>query len=149
MGEQGGENNETPKYISKNYINSKIILTTVVVVLLGAVFLLALVFFGMQISEKYNQEIETPDQPAANQPVLETIKVEHEDVSTTYIPDQNTSPEYKNSLMHKYGVDDAEYAILRSESDLEDFVETINSTLGEGATQFVYSVGNDFFSNGE
>lgn len=148
MGEQGGENNETPKDISKNYINSKIILTTVVVVLLGAVFLLALVFFGMQISEKYNQGIETPDQPAANQPVLETIKVDHEDVSTTYIPDQNQSSEYKNSLMHKYGVDDAEYAILRSESDLEDFVETINSTLGEGVTPFVYSVGNDFFSNG-
>ena len=148
MGEQGGEDNETPKDISKNYVNSKIILTTVVVVLLGAVFLLALVFFGMQISEKYNQEVDTPEQPTTNQPVLETIKVDHEDISTTYIPDQNPSSEYKNSLMHKYGVDDAEYVILRSESDLEEFVETINSTLGENATPFVYSVGNDFFSNG-
>lgn len=149
MGEQGGDSEEQSKKVSTNYVNSKIVVTTVIVLLLGIIFVLVLILFGMHASQNYREEESTHSTPTPEEPADENVIVEYDEVTTNYAAAQENPNGFKNSLMSKYGIDDAEYAIIRSNDELEDFVATINSMNGsQEATPFIYSVSSDFFATG-
>jgi len=149
MGEQGGDSEEQSKKVSTNYVNSKIVITTVIVLLLGIIFVLVLILFGMHASRNYREgepahSTHTPEEPAD-----ENVIVEYEEVTTSYAAARENPNGFKNSLMSKYGIDDAEYAIIRSSDELEDFVAAVNSmNTSADATLFVYNVSPDFFMTG-
>lgn len=148
MGEQGGESEERPKKVSVNYVDSRIIITATIVLLLGIIFVLVLILFGIHASQNYSHK--EPQTPLINtaEPADESILVEYEELSTNYSAAQEKPNSVVNSLMHKYGIDDAEYAILHSAEELDDFVNTINTMNTEGATPFIYSLDPDFFKTG-
>ena len=150
MGEQGGDSNNDNKNISANYVNSKMIIWVLIIIILGAAFIATMIGIGIGMSNSKEEPVaeEPADEP--EKPVLESIKVEYEETSMSYAAAQEPSTEYKNSLMHRYGVDDAEYAVIRSASELDDFVDAVNyrSDGEDVANPFTYSVSDDFFKTG-
>ena len=149
MGEQGGEPEEQSQKVSTNYVNSKIVVTAVIMLLLGIIFILVLILFGMYASQNYREDKPAHSTSSPQKPADENVLVEYEEVTTNYAAAQDNPNGFVNSLMSKYGVNDAEYAIIRSNDELEDFVAAINSTnTSENATPFVYSVNSDFFATG-
>lgn len=154
MEEKGGETTDNDnKDISKNYVDKKIIITVILGIVIGGLVIAGMVFAGIRIAENLNKEQPTPERPAPDtpdEPVLERIKIEYDKVISNYAVIADPEAEYQNSLMHRYGVDDAEYTIIRSASELEEFVDTVNGTLdvANGATPFAYSVSDKFFETG-
>ncbi|MBO4855445.1 hypothetical protein J5500_03525 [Candidatus Saccharibacteria bacterium] len=150
MEEKGGDSNNESKNISTNYVNSKIVSWVAIIVILGAAFITAMICIGINISNQ--REEPTPEQPVddPDHPVIESIKVEYDETSMSYAAPKERSNEYKNSLMHRYGVDDAEYAIIRSSSELDDFITAVNhlSDGNDATNPFTYSVSEDFFKTG-
>ena len=147
MEEKGGETKNENKKISTNYINSKIIIYAIVVVIFGGCILVAMVFLGMNIANRQSV-IEPPVDDGDNVTVLENIEVEYDETQGCYIPLEERAGFYTNSLMHQYGIDNQGYAIIRSSSELKDFVNIVNMNRATEDGQFVYDVGDDFFKTG-
>ncbi len=155
MEEKGGDttSKDDNKDISTNYVDKKIVITVILGTVIGVLVIVGMVFAGFRIAENLNSEPPAPERPVAeepDEPVLERIKVEYDTVISQYGVSSDSTSTYKNSLMHRYGVDDAEYTIIRSASELDDFVNTVNGTLdvANGATPFTYAVNDKFFETG-
>lgn len=163
MDEQGGDPNaqnnnpsalrddqyDQPQKVSTNYINSKMAITIIVMVGLCIIFVATLVVVGMLASR--SEVVGGPESRTAQEPVKvahEEIKVEHTEESIDYNPDINKPAGARNSLMARYGVNDAEYVILRNPDELAAFVDAINSTFPSNRTPFKYSLDSDFFKTG-
>ena len=149
MDKQGGEPEKKLEKVSTNYVNSKIVITAVIVILLGIIFVLVLILFGMEATNRYDNEephsTPTPTTPAEDENVI----VEYEEVTTSYNADQENPNHAKNSLMSKYGNDDSEYVIISSAKELDEFVGAINSMNADADTApFIYSVDSEFFTTG-
>ena len=148
MEENGGETRGDNKKISANYINPKIAIYTVVVVVLGLGVLATMIYVGVNLA-KSRQPVATETPASSNRDsVRESIEIEYDETKGCYAPSQEYTNAYKNSLMHRYGVDDKEYAIIRTNSELKDFINAVNSSRSSDDEPFVYDINDDFFKTG-
>ena len=85
MNEKGGED-ESNRSVGSNYINYKIVLTAILTVLSGTIIVLTLMFFGMQVSHKYDQEQLAANRPAPDE-VEKVIEIEYEATEYHYTAD--------------------------------------------------------------
>jgi hypothetical protein len=148
MDEKGGESGENHKDISANYINSKIITTVAIAVIVGIVFVIGLVLFGMRLVDDGRSR--STDQPVSrnNQSPAESIEIEYEKTTSAYVPaDRENGATYKNALLHSVGIDDAEYMVIHDAEDLGKFITTVNSFNEFSDKKFTYEVGEDFFKS--
>ena len=149
MEEKGGESSQNnEKAVSKNYVDSKIAMTTILVVVFGAVFVLGLVLIGIQVSNRCTNNTDEQSGQTAVGPIMESIEVDYDSVYVDYNAPSSDSEEATNSFLALNGVKDEEYAIIHSSSELDDFVDAINSVKADDGAPFVYSVGSDFFKTG-
>ena len=149
MDEKGGESEENHKDISANYINSKIITTVAIAIVVGIVFVIGLVLFGMRLVDDGRSR--STDQPVSrnNQSPAESIEIEYEKTTSAYVPtDRENGATYKNALLHSVDVDDAEYMIIRNAEDLGKFITAANSINEFSDKEFTYEVSEDFFKSG-
>ena len=148
MEEKGGESKQnSEKPVSKNYVDSKIALTAILVIVFGAIFIIGLVVIGMQVSNKCQNGGACDNNQAADGPVLESIDVDYERTIVSYSVPEAESEDATNSFLALNGIKDEEYAIIRSSSELEDYVEAVNSLKTSGAA-FTYDVDSSFFKTG-
>ena len=148
MEEKGGESKQnSEKPVSKNYVDSKIALTAILVIVFGAIFIIGLVIIGMQVSNKCQNGGACDNNQAADGPVLESIDVNYERTIVSYSVLEAESEDVTNSFLALNGIKDEEYAIIRSSSELEDYVDAVNS-LKTGGTAFTYDVDSSFFKTG-
>ena len=145
MEKKGGETEQdNNRSISKNYVDSKIALTAVFVIIFGIVFIFCLVLFGLQVSSRSTKTI-SDDQKSDNSRVLESIDVVHEDTTILYkIPDDGRV-KTKNVFMEENGISNEEYAIINNNSELDDFVRVANQYNIDKQSVFAFALDRDFF----
>lgn len=148
MDEKGGEQGDSNHKISTNYINSKIIITVVIAVLFGLAFVVGLIAFGYHLANGGNRS--SGNSSGAGAPaVVENIEVKYSTKHASYTPVRpDGSANYKSELLHSIGVNDADYAIIRSSSELDEFLTAVNTHSNFKYGQFAYSVDDDFFKSG-
>jgi len=150
----GGELVEEHKPVSANYIDKKIVITVIIGIILGTLAVAVMALFGFRLSKNIGEEGPPTNQPARQnleESVAEYVEIEYDAVVSRYgVTDNDNLATCRNSLMCSYGVDDAEYTIIRSLADLEDFAESVNRTLksDETAAPFAYTVNDEFFNSG-
>ena len=150
MEEKGGNTEGENKNISANYVNPKMAIYAIVVVVLGIGILATMIFLGIGVANSQQPTNENPPISNNDNPVLESIKIEYDETQMRYWPSQEYTDKYRNSLMHRYGVDDQEYAIIRTNNELDDFISAVNYSEDGSAVEnpFTYSVNDEFFKTG-
>ena len=133
----GEEPQEEHKHLSTNYMNYKIVLSAVLSVLLGAVAILALVNFGMNVQRKFDGEVEAQQ---AKDHVESIIAVDYKADEFLY-----TIPEGGESLLKKLdaGENEKSYTII-SKDELGKVIEAITGYNGEAP---FYQVEDKFFNS--
>ena len=98
MEEKGGESSQNnEKAVSKNYVDSKIAMTTILVVVFGVVFVLGLVLIGIQVSNKCTNNTDEQSGQTAVGPIMESIEVDYDNVYVDYNVPSSDSKEVTNS----------------------------------------------------
>ncbi|MBR5419256.1 hypothetical protein IK110_03345 [Candidatus Saccharibacteria bacterium] len=135
MGEEHQEENHS--HISTNYVNLKIVISAVFSVLLGAVAILALINFGMNVQKKFDNE--NREQQAQNR-IESIIAVDYEVDTFRYsglLGDE--------TLKDKLGLSGEEKAfIVDSKDKLSQVTEAITGI--DGSEPF-YQVSDTFFNS--
>ena len=146
MSEKGGEKANKNDLTA---VDSKIILTTIICVFLGAVLVLGLILFGMEVNSRYLGSLDSDPTPVDN--VTEVIAVRHETKTFTYNPgvDTNGSDRMYSSydtLLKKIGGKNG-YYLIKSSSEYDKVINEIKLLSGrEGIDSF--EIDNDFFNSG-
>lgn len=122
--------------------NTRIAVTAVMSVLLGIVFILALILFGMNVQEKVNERKEQRKKEAE---VVTINSVDFETAAFSYsVPvTEGTSENYLVNNVEKDSGNS--YIAINSSSKLEDVISAIRSA---AKTDVSYSVDSKFFESG-
>ena len=135
MSEKDQEENHS--HISTNYVNFKIVISAVFSVLLGAVAILALINFGMNVQKKFDTE--SKEQQAQNR-VESIIAVDYEADAFSY-----SGLLGSETLKDKLGLNGEEKAfIVDSKDKLSQVMEAITGI--DGSEPF-YQVSDTFFNS--
>ena len=135
MGEENKEENHS--HISTNYVDFKIVISAIFSVLLGAVAILALINFGMNMQRKF--ESETKNQEARNR-VESIIAVDYEADAFKYsglLGDETLADKLKLTENEKA-------FIVDSKDKLTQVIEAITGIEG---TEPFYQVSDGFFNS--
>ena len=124
MSEKGGNKAE-----QESLISLKMILTAIVGVLLGIVFVLTLIFTGVIVGEKYRDDRVKHTQ---KEHVADVVAVNYDWKNYKYYPaiDGDSGADEYTSLIRMLG-SDKNYLIIESQSDYDKVVSTIASLGGE------------------
>ena len=135
MGEEEQQDNHS--HISTNYVNYKIVLSAIFSVLLGAVAVLALVNFGMNVQRKFDGEVEAEEK---KEHITEIIAVDYQADTFGY-----TVLEGSESLLKKLevGENESSYTVI-SKDELGKVTEAI---AGYGGASPFYQIEDSFFNS--
>lgn len=135
MGEEEQQDNHS--HISTNYVNYKIVLSAIFSVLLGAVAVLALVNFGMNVQRKFDGEVEAEEK---KEHITEIIAVDYQADTFGY-----TVLEGGESLLKKLevGENESSYTVI-SKDELGKVTEAI---AGYGGASPFYQIEDSFFNS--
>ena len=143
MDEKGGAKDEpSKKGLASNYINYKIVLTAIMTVLIGAAVIMSMIFYGMKLSQKYEEDKRLANQPA---PAVEkVIEVEYEEESFAYSTDHVYSEtEHSQSLVLENLDVKQPYLIVNTPEKLDEVLDAIARVRGENRPE--YKVDEGFF----
>lgn len=145
MGKKGGAEDNSSESLAKS-INTKIILTTIMFVLIGAAFVLMMIFAGIQVSQKYEQ-----NEAAINQkePEVErVIELEYEAYEYTFGTDSEYSKtNHSQNLVFEQLDEKGKYILIDSAEKLGDVLDAITRVRG-GTNTEMPKIEEDFFSTG-
>ena len=144
MGEKGGTDDKSHKSISTNYVNYKIVLTAIMTFLIGMVIVLIIVFYGMQISHKYDQARYAAKQSAPG--VEKVIEIKYESDKYPYRADHEYSEtDHEQSLIFEQLDVQTPYYVVQTQEQLEEVLAAITRLTGEDID---YAVEEGFFTSG-
>ena len=131
------EQQDNHSHISTNYVNYKIVLSAIFSVLLGAVAVLALVNFGMNVQRKFDGEVEAEEK---KEHITEIIAVDYQADTFGY-----TVLEGSESLLKKLevGENESSYTVI-SKDELGKVTEAI---AGYGGASPFYQIEDSFFNS--
>ena len=138
MSDKGGKKEQ------ESLIDLKMVLTAIVGVLLGAVFVMTLIFAGMIISERYYYARMASTQ---TEKITDVVPIEFESKSYHYYPAVNGGDNegYFESLLRVLGTNKS-YYVISTQAEYETVVRTINSLGGEASTSD-FDLPNDYFNS--
>lgn len=141
MSNKGGNKEEE----QESLISLKMVLTAIVGVLLGIVFVLTLIFTGVIVGEKYHENRVLHTQSGK---VTDVVAVNYEWKNYNYYPaiDGDGGETDFTSLLRLLGTD-KNYYVIDSQSKYSEVVSTIASLGGEISTSDL-NVNEDFFYSG-
>ena len=134
MKKQGGaQKTEKQEAVAKGStfegINQKTLLFVIAGILFGAIFVLILIYFGMQMA-KVDILGEAADQKAATTGTVISVIPVTTTVSTyTYAPaaTQLATGDFKSGLFQNAGCGKENYAVIKSRDELDDLVQALKS----------------------
>ena len=140
MSDKGGKKEE-----QESLISLKMVLTAIVGVLLGIVFVLTLIFTGVIVGEKYH---ENRIKHTQKEQITDVVAVNYEWKNYGYYPAVDGGEEETDftSLLRLLGTD-KNYYIIDSQSKYSEVVSTIASLGGEITTSDL-GVTDDYFYSG-
>jgi len=145
MGKKGGAEDNSSESLTKS-INTKIILTTIMFVLIGAAFVLMMIFAGIQVSQKYEQ-----NEAAINQkePEVErVIELEYEAYEYTFGTDSEYSKtNHSQNLVFEQLDEKGKYILIDSPEKLGDVLDAITRVRG-GTNTEMPKIEEGFFDTG-
>ena len=145
MSEKGGASDASGESF-KDGINSKIILTAIMTVLIGAAFILMMIFAGMQISQKYeqNENATTQKEPEVEQ----VIELEYKAYEYSYGTDSEYSEtDHAQNLVFEQLDEKGKYILINDSERLGEVLDAITRVRG-GANTEMPEVEEDFFISG-
>lgn len=133
----GEEEPDQKSHLATNYVNSKIVISAILSVLLGIVALLAIVNFGMNVQRKFDNEAQLQKE---KEHVESIIAVDYKADGFGY-----TITEDGDSLLGKLdaGENEKSYTII-SKDELNKVLEAIT---GFGGTAPAYQIEGSFFNS--
>lgn len=137
MSDKGGKEKK------ESLIDLKMILTAIVGVLLGAVFILTLILTGVIVNERYR---DTRAKHSQQEKIADVVAINYEVKSYDYYPaidggeDNN---DYK-SLLRLLGTD-KDYFLIQSQTEYEKVVSTIASLGGNNITTADFNLPDNYF----
>ncbi len=136
MSDKGG------KAKKESLIDLKMILTAIVGVLLGAVFILTLILTGVIVNERY-RDMHTKS--TYKEKIADVVAINYEAKSYNYYPaiDGGDGETDFKSLLRLLGTD-KDYLLIQSQTELDKVVETIAS-LGGQITSTDFNLPDDYF----
>lgn len=145
MDEKGGAEDKSGESL-KNSINSKIILTAIMTVLIGMAFILMMIFAGVQISQKYEQGEKPVVQKEPE--VEQVIELEHTAYKYEYGADSeySESNHVQNLVFEQLDVK-SNYILIDNTDRLAEVVEAISRVRGSEVTEMP-NIEDDFFTSG-
>ncbi len=145
MSEKGGAEDNSSESLAKS-INTKIILTTIMFVLIGAAFVLMMIFAGMQVSQKYeeNEKVINQKEPEVEQ----VIELEYETYKYAYGTDSEYSEsDHAQNLVFEQLDEKKNYILIDSAEKLDEVLDAIARVRG-GANVEMPKIEEGFFDGG-
>ena len=127
---------------SKDYLNYKTILTTMLCTLVGVLFILCLIFVGMEMASKDRRSIFTSNDVEVIPVYYEQQQVGYEIEDWQISQDTDTPYIFSDFNTKYYGKD---YAVINSKTQLDQLMQTAASVAGE--TDF-HDMDSSFFETG-
>ncbi len=142
MSDKGGKENKANK---ESLIDLKMILTAIVGVLLGAIFILTLILTGVIVNERYRN---IRAEHSQKEKIADVVAISYDTKNYGYYPAVNgggDDTDFK-SLLRMLGTE-KDYLVIQSQSDYEKVVSTIAS-LGGNITTSDLDLSENFFYSG-
>lgn len=148
MGEKGGPDDYSGENL-KNSINSKIILTAIISVLIGAAFILIFIFTGMQISHKYDQSQKPATANNKTPEVEQVIELEYDSYEYGYTADSEYSAtEHYRNLVFELLDAKSDYILIDNTDKLAEVLDVIALVNDNRVMERPQGLDEEFFMSG-
>ena len=150
MSKKGGNNTESDSY---TLVDSRIVLTIVICVLASVIFMLGLILFGIEVSQKYLDALKISTSTTQTEKITDIISVRYETKTYSYNPGIDVGVDFSGTagssfseLLKKVGGENG-YYLIKSNTEYEDVINKIKMFQSrEGLENF--ELDEDFFYSG-